>query len=385
MRWHILRTLLHKEYLRHLANRGGIVLMLLLVVIALLLSLWRPTSQGPLLGGEVQRCYLNYWENDPAYAEHIRPWIEHLRAQVPPEWDERNFRIRSAQHPDIRIDGEGKIIFSPNEGAIQLRSQDYPFADGRPRFQVKLWHPGKDAKVLSGYEVWFWRETGRYFNQKLGAAAPIISEDKQSNTGSADIRSALATVPIFFALFFTCVYLLPSMTCEERERGVLLAQALSPASPFEILLAKFLFYATLGVGLSAVLAGIYRPSLLLVPFFWLAIIVSSFGSLCIGLTIATIAGTQRLASMGAMCYLLMVALFLFTFQQINLPFVPYIFLESHIPPMLHAVMTDTVRDVPWQHAPGQRVQPWFHLLAAAFLAVVWAWVATKLFRQRGWQ
>jgi hypothetical protein len=33
-----------------------------------------------------------------------------------------------------------------------------------------------------------------------------------------------------------------SLTCEERERGILLAQALSPASAREILAAKFLFY-----------------------------------------------------------------------------------------------------------------------------------------------
>ena len=49
-------------------------------------------------------------------------------------------------------------------------------------------------------------------------------------------------------LFFVCVYLLPSLTCEERERGVLLAQALSPAAPREILAAKFLVLKVLRSG-----------------------------------------------------------------------------------------------------------------------------------------
>jgi len=141
----------------------------------------------------------------------------------------------------------------------------------------------------------------------------------------------------------------------------------------------------LGVALGALLAGIYRPEILLSPFFWLAITVSSFGSLCVGLTIATLAETQRLASVGAMCYLLMVALFLFTLQQINLPFVPWLFLEYHTPQMLHDVMTDTVTDWPWAYAEGKRRGPWLHLIVATALASGWGVVATVLFRRRGWQ
>ena len=38
--------------------------------------------------------------------------------------------------------------------------------------------------------------------------------------------------------------------CEERERGVLLAQALSPASPLEIFAAKLLFYPAAGIALA---------------------------------------------------------------------------------------------------------------------------------------
>ena len=43
------------------------------------------------------------------------------------------------------------------------------------------------------------------------------------------------------------------------------------------------------------------------PFFWLALVVSVTGSMGIGLTIASLAKTQRAASMGAMCYMMAIA------------------------------------------------------------------------------
>ena len=75
----------------------------------------------------------------------------------------------------------------------------------------------------------------------------------------------IATALVVFGICFFCVYLLPSMTCEERERGILLAQALSPASTGEIFLAKFLLLPD--VGARCDLAGIFSRPVLLRPFF----------------------------------------------------------------------------------------------------------------------
>ena len=79
------------------------------------------------------------------------------------------------------------------------------------------------------------------------AAASWRSSRKGLGGKVLDFRAAIATGMVVFALYFACVYLLPTLNCEERERGVLLAQALSPASPAEILAAKFLFYPALGI------------------------------------------------------------------------------------------------------------------------------------------
>ena len=41
-----------------------------------------------------------------------------------------------------------------------------------------------------------------------------------------------------------------------------MAQALTPASPAELLMAKFLFYPAFGRGLAATLAAVYKPAVL---------------------------------------------------------------------------------------------------------------------------
>ena len=53
MRWYILRTLLHKEALRHMADRGAIFLAMLLLGLALILSLFGKdvSDTGPMIGG----------------------------------------------------------------------------------------------------------------------------------------------------------------------------------------------------------------------------------------------------------------------------------------------------------------------------------------------
>jgi len=377
LRWHVLRTLLHKEVLRHLANRGGIALVLLLIVASLLLSVFggsdTPGSGG--FGG-LKRCYIDYGENDA--------WVKHLRNNVPKDLDEAIYFRNIRRAPTGR---DGTIVYEQSAGGIQIRPNPSAGAPGQPRYVVWVWHPGEDGSALAPFEAWFWKETRRFEQSRTeeamtrfgpevrrAIASPVIEDRHSQLKGGLDPRSGIATSLVIFGMFFVCVYLLPSLSCEERERGVLLAQALSPASPREILAAKFLFYPVLGMVLAAVLAGTYNPAVLMRPFFWLALVVAVSGSMGIGLTIASLARTQRAASMGAMCYLLAVGLLVFICQQVGVPFLPYLALEYHCPRMVHAVLADAVL---WYH--------WGHLAGAAVLACVWAVAATILFRRYGWQ
>jgi hypothetical protein len=364
----------------------------------------------------VQLCYIDYWEKGP--------WIDHLMRSVPPEMRQQ---VRFRAPHQMRVNAQGVIVYPQNTGAIQIRPPTTE-SDGQKSYLVLFWHHGADPSGLAPFEAWFWKESRRFFRRQ---AAPLLEKGgpdgngsaqsldpdgdglwhwkeshrlfqnevaerakalgptpstagqlvpsidarrKQLEGGDVDIRSSIAAALVIFALFFACIYTLPSLTCEERERGILLAQALSPASPMEILAAKFLFYPTLGVALAVILAGIYKPSVLVLPFFWLAVGVSACGFLGVGMTIGSLARTQREASMGALCYLLAVTLLLFICQQNNVPLLPQLALEFHCPRILQASLAGSIL---FEH--------WAHLGGAALLAVAWALVAAYLFRRRGWQ
>ena len=382
MRFHILRALLLKEFRRHLLNRGGLALAALLVVSAVMLSYFNPgagaggTGGGGLVGG-VHRCYLEY----PAET----PLVAGLRERVPADLKPHLY-FRQRRPSDV----DGLITYEPGAGAIQLR----PTADG---YKFWVWHPPGAVGAMAPYEKWFFHAARDVLAG--GTAPPAAGDDlwavreafaqlrrdvpttpaveiARDGLGAKelDLRSAVATGMVVFALYFACVYLLPTLNCEERERGVLLAQALSPASPAEIVTAKFLFYPTGGIALAAALAGIYQPAVLGSLFFWLAVGAVAAGFLGIGMTVATLARTQRAAFMGGMCYLLSVSLILIVCTQNQIMAIPWLTVEFHGPRILHAAITREVRP-----------EHWIHLAAEATLAAGWIAAAGWLFRRRGWQ
>ncbi len=374
MRWSIVRTLLYKEWLRLLANRGGVSLLLLLIVASLLLSFFGNKEGGAAnVSIGIQHCYLDYAKDGPL--------VRHLKTHVPPELDGQLIIRPLARSV---IDGEGTVGYPQASGAIQLRPlPDDP--DG-PGLLVWFWHPGEDGSSLAPYEAWLWRETLAFYRQaqtdaarspsEAGAVVPLptVAVKHSALRGGLDERSGLATALVLFSLFFVCVYLQSSLTCEERERGVLLAQALSPATAIEILAAKFLFYPAVALVLALVAAGTYKPAVLGQGFFWLSLLTTVFGSMSVGLTVSSLARTQRTASIGAMCYMLSVALILFICQHNNIPFLPYIALEYYGPRLIHAALTGSVQPYHWANLAGGGV-----------LAVGWMVLATWLFRKYGWQ
>jgi hypothetical protein len=390
MRFYILRALFKKEVRRHLANRGGLALAGLLVVASLLLSIFNPTqveagaSGGELVGG-VHHCLIEYAEQNE--------FINELERQVPPSL---KAQVVFRRVPPAQI--IGPIRYPTGTGAIRIVE-----AARTNAITFDVWHPPGNPGAMAPYELWFFRtarnilqtrsaltlpghstrdddlwaveESFQTLHHASNGTLPVI-DIKRNGLGAKplDIRSTIATALVVFALYFTCCYLLPTLNCEERERGVLLAQALSPASPVEIVAAKFLFYPTAGVGLAAALAAIYNPVVVCTLFFWLAVTALASGFLGIGMVVSTLAKTQRSAFMGSMCYLLSVSLLLFVCSQSNIPFLPQLAIETHGPKILHAAMTNTVQS-----------RDWGHLLAAFALGAAWMTLAAWLFRRRGWQ
>lgn len=410
MRWYILKTLLHKEALRHATNRGGLMLAGLLVTASLVLAALNPAGDrgSPLVGG-IRRCNVDVEDASGS-------WEQHLKNHVPAAL---SGHVHFRELPQS-LGTDKTIYYPPGTGAIQIRKVASE-SGGPTRYLVWLWHPDGDRTGMAVYEQWFWRETYRFFHQQAveelrkqginpesALASPDIDNDelwderiwtehlrqrvtlvagnpsqmvplvemKESDLkgSSLDMRAAMATALVMFALFFTCVYLMPSLTCEERERGLLLAQALSPARVRELLAAKFLFYPAFGILLATLLAGIHNSAVLTRPFFWLSLLSLGMGSLGIGMTIASLAKTQRSASLAALCYMLVVAMVLLICQQHNITYIPYLAIEFHAPQVLHATLTN-------------QTQPfhWYNLTASMVLAVGWVMAAGYLFRKRGWQ
>jgi hypothetical protein len=407
MRWYIIKTLLVKEWQRHLANRGGIALALLLIAAAVLLSVFAPKEAAAGTGavGGVHHCFVEF--------DHPSPLIKHLRENVPPDLAGQ-IVFRQMPDPD-RV----RSIQNAEVGTGSLQMQQIPAANsatGRATLVVRIWHPKDDPAALAPYEAWLWRESRRAlagqlrdsgvavppdpplemdswvvleahrrFQDRVEAArsappgTPPLVQDLEIHRDSLggkvlDFRAAVATGLVVFSLYFACVYLLPTLNCEERERGVLLAQALSPASPTEIVAAKFLFYPLFGIVLAATLAAIYKSAVLSSLFFWFALITVGAGFLGIGMTIATLAKTQRAAFLGGMCYLMSVSMVLLICATNNIPFLSNLALEYHGPRILHAALSDTVASYHW-----------VHLLLAVVLATIWLFAAGWLFRRRGWQ
>jgi hypothetical protein len=412
MRWHILRTLLGKEIARHLAERGALFLSALLVALALLIALFgKDEGQlGHFVAG-LKVCYLDIW--------HYDAWINHLKQNRPVD---PVVKIRDARQ--LQKDDEGHIIYPQSAAGIEVK-QVLASDSGLPRFRVTFWYPGGDRTIVAPLVDWFWKETLQHFGsttvsvvtteeqtylpagaarievQPLGVdaegrslhrltflavdakgrvarptlAGVEIEEERRPIAGSGDLRSLVTTGLVFFSLCFFGVYLLPSLTCEERERGVLLAQALSPAKAREILAAKFLFYPPVAISLAALVAGLDRPATLLRPFFWLVLLTSVMGYLGIGLSIACIARTQRSASLTALCYMLTVALLMFVTQLFGIPSVQYLFLEYYGPRMAHAALQNG--PIPWWQ--------WGSLVPTMLLACSWIGLSVYLFRRQGWQ
>ncbi len=396
MRWYILRALLKKEFARHLANRGGIALALLLIAAAGLLSVFAPQQASgnntDMVGG-VHHCYIEF--------DRATPLIKHLDANQPPE-------LKSALRFE-KIDPSviGTLIQrQPGTGSIQVTTR---FEQGEPVLDVHIWHPDGQPEAMAAYEAWFWKETRRALAaqvreknpalppdpdfdasnwqtleahahlkaqaEKAGATVPELKVHRKGLAAPPlDFRSAIATGLVVFALYFSCVYLLPTLNCEERERGVLLAQALTPASPTELLLAKFVFYPAFGLGLAATLSAIYKPAVLSSLFFWLSLFAVGGGFLGIGMTIAAWAKTQRAAFLGGMCYLLSVSMVLLICATNGIPFLSNLAVEFHGPRILHAALSGTENN-----------SHWLHLMAAIGLATAWLFAAGWVFRRRGWQ
>src|SRR5262249_36782201 len=163
MRWRIIRTLVHKEALRHLSNRGGIALAMLLVVMALLMAVYGRSGAIQTGAGfmrRVQYCYIDYTEEGP--------WVDYLKAHVP-ESLTRQIKFRNLNR---EYANQGKVLlkYPDGAGAIQLRPGESP--GEKP--QISCWYPPDDRNVIPPFENWFWRTTRDYSRERVNRELALL-------------------------------------------------------------------------------------------------------------------------------------------------------------------------------------------------------------------
>lgn len=396
MRGYVLRTLFVKEARRVALHRGtGGMVLLLLVAAVLLSAVGARALEGTLGSTSASRCVVDTWDESP--------WVAHLRASVPDTLRARVSFRRVGDQP-------GMIRYPNGAVGIQLRPTD---AGG---YKIWTWHPPGDEAAATWCEAWLWRETRLYFLEAVGPSdttralalrdigaiaahddawalreaharfreridpggskVPRLDVERSPfrSVSGAGAREAVAMGLTLLALFFVGIFLLPSMTCEERERGVLAAIALSPASPGEIVGAKLGFYFLFAFALAATLSGIAAPAALGRPFFWATLAAVALASVAIGFSIASLSKTQRGASLGALSYLFATGILLITGKDSALEPVTWLLVERHGPELLLAALAGVVR----------RAQ-WVQLGFSSALALVWVAVASACYRRFGWR
>jgi len=394
-----IRALVGKEFHRLARNRGVIVMAFLLAAVALLTSTVGSAQPRMLGAAQIDTCWVDYWDDGP--------WLEHLRRNVPPELVDR-VRFRSVG--DIPTDRTGTLQYSRSEAAIQLRHEG-------DRWIAWFWYPGNDPAILRPLEDWFWAESRRFFHAQAVTAAPadrrqevdrlvpppvgdpanmwrelqrdyrerllalvpnaaVIPEIdvERSSLHSVELGKALGVALVLFAIFFTAVCVMPSLTCEEREKGLLMAQCLSPATAIEMLAGKALTYIPLAILFAFTIGGLLQPAVWTDAFFCAVAAIAAVGAFGLGALIALLVRTQRSASLAAMGYALAVALVVFAGQRVGLGGLSNGLLEVHIPPLVVSALDGTSTAASWGQLgiSGSIATSW---LTAAFVV---AWT-------RGWR
>ena len=175
MRWYIIRALLVKEWQRHLANRGGIALGILLVATAVLLSVFAPqeSAAGTGVVGGVHHCYVEF--------DAPTQLIKHLEENVPKELSGQ-LVFRQLENPD---QVNSLLVYQTGTGALQIR-QKFPdqSPNGRGLLSVYVWHPDSDPMALAPYEAWFWRESHRYYANRARQKQLALPADPTFDSGS---------------------------------------------------------------------------------------------------------------------------------------------------------------------------------------------------------
>lgn len=370
MRSRQIRVLLNQQAKRMRKHPAAIALLVLTLGIALLVSTSDWLGQ-PQAGAARPATYWLVYDSNSS-------WIEHLRAH-PPEGFEVEF-INSQRVPEQA----GERMYPPGDHAIELSQGAVPGSDP---VHVAYRFSGASESVLYPFTRWFWKETAGYFGVLPvlhEQTRPVLTTRQQAarntlqNTSVMDVLTpgVVATLLLFGVQYFSCTHLFVSFLAQDRERGTLLAMALTPASLVELLTARFLFHLIVSISVSALVLAILAPQALLQPLMWLLIVTCSLGFLSVGTLIGTMSRTQNTAGLMTLCYMLAGAIVYYLASRYPLVGLVKMLSFEHygFPLMFHSVAGKGLTSV--------AIELYGRML---LLVGFWVVLAARMFRRHGWQ
>ncbi len=288
----ILRALLYKEVLRHRYHWGLFLVVGALLVLSALVSVGsrvRPLAAGaPTV--DVDHCVVYASPSVPGTAA----WAAHLRDHPPPpplrvEFDER------------RLAGGAAGALRPRTVAVELIPPSPGATEGA--WRARYWHPAEATGALAPYREWLGRETRRFLRSE-----PLFEEETQMvvapGVAAPDRSSTMITALAVFALYLPSFTLYIATTGDEREKRLLLALLLTPATAAHAVIAKAGFYMSVGVGLALAVVGVYDPVRLLNPLLWSTFLLGALTYVAMGTLAIAFIRRQATLSTVSMLYLL---------------------------------------------------------------------------------
>ena len=370
IRWDMIRVLLEREIRRLQKNPSALMLIGLLTSVAVLMATSRPVEDqsGASAAKGTSPVLLVY--------EERTEWIEFLLQNLP-----ESPEIRAIQADQVR-QGNGRYRIPRGWSLVEIRRGG---RRDRNEYRIHGHYTGTSAAALKPFYDWFWPVITYYHSRPdwfeqhdapLNPAASNIKPLQETSVAELVQTELIGTMLVLIVQFFTCCHLLVSFTSQDRERGTLMALALSPARISEILVAKLLFHLTLSVMGSTLIVAVLQPEALLRPLFWLVMLITSVGLMCVGMCISAVAKTQSAAGLLALCYMLAGALLFYLASQYTVfSLLKRLTFESYSFPLLYATLKAGVGVM-------QVAGP---LSSMAVIVAVWLLVARQVFYRSGWR
>ena len=371
-----LYALIEREVMRLYKNPSALMLIGMLVAFSVLLVLSRNDKKAKMV------CWIVYPDSATAATadESQQTFVRKLTERA-----EKSDTIRVVPMSRVQVYRQQRV-YPSSTCAIELL--ELPTSENASSgLKVAYRHPGAKSDVLEPFLRWFWPAAVDHFGQvavteqaptvsRRTSAAELLMEKLQSGSISDLMNEDLAAAILLLIIqFVTCCQLIVSFTSQDRERGTLIALALSPITMSELLQAKILFHLSLSAIGSAAVIAVLKPAALTHASLWATLLLTGLGLCSVGMVIASLSKTQSTASLLALCYMLVGAVVFYLAMQFSaFAAVKMLSFEHYSFGMVYLSLQ---RSLPLSRS--------FDLAPMLLIVVAWLTTATLLFRNRGWR